>query len=727
MNNMFTTRFFKLSLLVASLFPLPVAFAKGDSEEITSPDDTHYAAIIKIDSEDAIEDLEKAGVEILRRRDELLLCYIPYSYSNGNARKSRSIKKTPGSPKGIVKIERGRQVAPNMDKAREWFEASSIHSSSPTFPPFTGKGVVAGICDIGIDPLHIAFLDSAGEPRIKRIVQYKEGSGERILLESKEEYENWKTDNYDNWHASHVANIMAGGFGDYRGMAPDADIVVTTSQLSDVGLLCGAEDILEYAKEQGKRAVINMSMGNYTGPHDGTSLFSQYLDRIAEEALVVLSAGNAGNSNFTLPVDFSESLPSAALALYSHDWVQFNPYGAVDIWSANASPLRVRFGIRDADQGRTLILYPWQELHNGDSFTVTSNPSDASDVEGAVTIFDETFASIYSGWFELQGNIDSENGRYQALLQYDAHTDIVSSGGPWARYVPIVEVAGNPGTHADIYADWQFTLFRSLPDQPEPGSLLSFSDLATGQNIISVGMYVNRDHTPNIAGEDFSISRKPGSIAPESGYSTLLDGRVMPSTVAPGYNVVSAISRHYWDAHPDSEPINAETVLNGDRYLWVTNHGTSMSAPYVAGTLACWLEAVPSLTSSQAQQVIAQTNRFGSTLPDIPNPRHGQGYLDPAAGLKLAISAFSSTGSIFPEYGLNKNDNNPRLSLECRKLIIWNPEGMAARIEVTDMAGTQLISSSISSTIEKIDLSSLSPGVYIAHIPGSKARLKFRL
>lgn len=49
----------------------------------------------------------------------------------------------------------------------------------------------------------------------------------------------------------------------YVGIARDADIVVSTSTLTDVGLLAGVEDIIDYAKEVGKPCVINLSMGNY--------------------------------------------------------------------------------------------------------------------------------------------------------------------------------------------------------------------------------------------------------------------------------------------------------------------------------------------------------------------------------------------------------------------------------------------------------------------------------
>lgn len=736
MKRLFSPYFIGL-IFIYALLPVSPAMARGDSEEFSSDNDTHYAAIIKIDSEDAVGSLTDEGVEILRRRDNLLLCYIPIEMGNASETRANVIKE--GNPaervesrlnnlkkiKGISKIEKGRRMSRSMDKAREWFNAEEIHSGKDLPAPFTGQGVVTGICDIGLDPLHVAFLDDEGRPRIKRVVQYKEGSGERIVLGSREEYAEWKTDTPDNWHATHVANIMAGSYGQYKGMAPASDMVITTSQLTDVGLLCGAEDILEYATENGKRAVINMSMANYIGPHDGSSLFCQYLDLIGEEAIMVLSAGNGGRTLFTLPYDFTENDRSAALALYSSDWVQFNPYGAVDVWSIDSSPLQVRFGIHDSQEQKIVKMYPWQELHDGHGFRITSDPALIPSSEKETVSYDEVFAGIYSGWFRLSGEIDSENGRFRMIMEYDAHTDIVSSAGPWARYVPIIEVSGAPGTHADIYADFQYTNFKALPGNPAPTSLLSFSDLATGENVISVGMFVNRDRRPSIHGDDFTNDFTPGTIFEGSSYSTLNDGRVMPHTVAPGFGVVSAMSNHYYEAHPDGpEQVNAQATVNGKKYFWATNYGTSMSSPYVAGAIACWLEALPNLSTKDVMQIISKTNRHD--YPDPENPRHGQGWFDPLAGLKYALNTYSGITDINGSVDCGKFDNR-KLTFSEAVLSIWNPEMKDTRVVIIDSSGLPILSFVTSSAFEEISLTNLSPGLYIAKLDGSNKNLKFIL
>lgn len=215
--------------------------------------------------------------------------------------------------------------------------------------PYTGSGVVTGFCDTGFDPNHIAFLDADGNSRVRLLVAYDEPNGERTVVDTPEGIASWTTDNVDEFHGTHVANIMAGGFRDglYYGLAPDADIVATTSQLYDAGLLSACEDIVDYAKSVGKPAVINLSVGSYNGPHDGSSLFCRYMDMLAEDAIVCLSAGNEGQRNNTFRAAFTEDFRIWRTRTMSGNWMQFDMNGMIDAWSHDTRPVGISFLIRD--------------------------------------------------------------------------------------------------------------------------------------------------------------------------------------------------------------------------------------------------------------------------------------------------------------------------------------------------------------------------------------------
>ncbi|MDE6741548.1 MAG: S8 family serine peptidase [Muribaculaceae bacterium] len=595
----------KRFLLFFSLIPSVVLSEAKGTQEIAP----YTPRLVKIQHEAEIDSLENNGVEIMRRRGDILLCLFP-----NVATRSEGIRK-----------DRTRPIVPTLDIAKTYYDAGSIQIGTATGTPYTGKGVVVGICDIGIDPLHPTFLDSEGRSRIKRVVQYIENEGIRLQLDGEEEYRSWITDNPDKYHATHVCGILAGGGAGspYSGIATDAEIVATVSTLTEVGLLAGVEDIIDYAKEVGTPAVINMSVGSYTGPHDGSSLFSQYLDMCAEDAVIVLSSGNEGGQLNTLSFEFSSKKPSVAFRLGNRPWDQLWMYGATDIWSGSSSPLSVSIGLYDTNVKKVVRWLDPVVLTEGE---VISYPCTGGDPDSDGLPFE--------GELMVEGYVDPENGRHRTTLGYEFTSSERASDGGWARYVLAVDVSGKPGDDVEVYADGTYTRLIALSGNPGPTSDRSVSDLACGFNVISVGMYGNRDSIPvsTCAGMEWrDTGYTGGATVVRSSYGTLRDGRVTPLTVAPGATLMSAGSRPFFIDHPD-EPhfMTAGTS-------WAEEGGTSMSAPYVAGYVATWLEAVPTLTSADVRRIISASNRIDIAEPD--DPHNGMGYFDPVRGLKLALEA----------------------------------------------------------------------------------------
>lgn len=573
---------------------------------------SYIPRIVKIYSEEDLDSLSDQGVEVLRRRGDILLCLFPDVATRGV--KMNTLKK--------------RHITPSLDKAKEYYDAWTIQAGTATGIPYTGKGVVVGLCDIGIDPLHPTFLDADGKSRIKRVVQYKEDEGIRLQLDGDDDYRRWQTDNPDMYHATHVCGILAGnGAGTpYSGIASDAEIVATVSTLTEVGLLAGVEDIIDYAKEVGKPAVINISVGSYTGPHDGSSLFCQYLDMCADDAIIVLSSGNEGSHQNSLISEFTPDRRSVSFRLGNKAWDQFKMYGVTDIWSGTSSPLTVSLGLYDTNEKK---VERWLEpfvLTDGESRLFSWSDS-GQDVD----------SFPFEGELIAEGGVDSENGRHCTSLGYEFTSAERASDGAWARYVLAVAVSGEPGNDVEVYADGTYTRLSGHSGSPAPNTGRSISDLACGFNIISVGMYGNRDSVPQSHPELFqddevyfaATGYESGATVVHSSYGTLRDGRVMPVTVAPGASLMSAGSRPFFSAYP------FHPHLREGGTLWCEEGGTSMSSPYVAGYIATWLEAVPSLTSSDVMRIIAESNRMD--IADPYDPHNGNGYFDPVRGLRLAL------------------------------------------------------------------------------------------
>ncbi len=565
--------------------------------------------IVKISDDAELDSLSNQGVEILRRRGDILLCFFPNTPTRSNEARLRL-----------------RPITPALDIAKCHFDAISIQDGSAVGTPYSGRGVVVGICDIGIDPLHPTFLDADGHSRIKRVVQYIEDDGRRIQLDGDDDYREWVTDNPDEYHATHVCGILAGnGAGTpYSGIATDADIVVSVSTLTEVGLLAGVEDIIDYAKEVGKPAVINISVGSYTGAHDGSSLFSQYLDMCADDAIILLSSGNEGTHKNTLISPFTQERNSVSFRLGNRSWDQYKMYGATEIWSGSNAPLSIFLGLYDTNQ-KTILT--WEA-----PFSATEDRPRSYVWDGTVSP-DNVFPFV--GELEVEGEVNSENGRHCTILSYDFKSEEKSSEGEWARYELAIKVTGVPGDDVEVYADGIYTRLSGVSGSTQPATDRSVSDLACGFKVISVGMYGNRDSVP-ISGQDDEIyfqssGYEHGATVKYSSYGTLRDERVHPLTTAPGATLISAASRPFFDLHPEHPHLRMPDSI------WVDSGGTSMSSPYVAGYIATWLEAVPTLTGEDVMRIISASNRLD--IPEPENPRNANGYFDPVKGLLMAMEA----------------------------------------------------------------------------------------
>lgn len=323
----------------------------------------------------------------------------------------------------------------------------------------------------------------------------------------------------------------------------------------------------------------------------------------------------------------------------------------------------------------------------------------------------------------LAGYVSDLNGRWVTEAIYDTHTDIDEPGsdGRWARYELAFEFSGEPGVSADIFGDGN-TALRQWAGYVSPNSNMSISDLCTGENTISVGMMTTRYVVPTIEGEPRVTSWIPDVVCVASSYGTLIDGRVLPLTTAPGVTLVSACNSHYVEARPEVIPsLQAVTEVDGKKYYWAECGGTSMSCPYTAGVIACWLEANPNLSVADVQRIVGSTNVHD--IPDPTNPRHGQGWLDPYEGLKMVVSdtGVSAPGSI----------DTGRISATIRNGVVevLNPGAHRLMVNVFSVAGSMPMPSyQVDAPVSTLDVSGLPSGAYVVVISsesGEPYALKF--
>lgn len=707
-NYIAKLKFIIVSSLFLAVLPSMGAIAGGDEDFTFSEDATHIPAMVKVtdgEVDEAIADLEEMGVTVLYHRGDILLTYIPVDVLGG-LQGARTVKGRRLIDK--IEVKKPRANRPTMDDARNFNGAFRINEGVDLPQAYDGSGVVVGVCDIGMDTRHPNFLTSDGkECRIRRVVHYKEEMGERTVYSTPKEIYDWRTDNDDQYHATHVTGIAAGAYkgNGYQSLAPGADIVFTASQLSDVGLLAGVEDIIVYAREVDKPAVINLSMGNVLGPRDGTSLFTQYLDRCAEDAIICISAGNDGSGDEPHGLEFDFTEQAGRVEVQTTDWSGLETKGRAEIWSVDDTPFIFSFYLHHNISRNDNIYFEPLDFSDPETagWRISADPDDPD--------YNETFAAHYTaGDITVTGGINELNGRFCVTMDYDVQTDEISpkSPGTWALYWLGVAVEADPGAHVDIHCGGGYTFLRSESGYKAPGPDLSISDLATGFKTISVGMTNNKAEETLIDGTVRSTGYPAEGVNRHSSYGTLHDGRVLPLTCAPGSMVVSSMSGAYLEKYPEAIPqMNAVVDYDGGKAYWMTEIGTSMATPYVAGAIATWLQAYPWLISEEAIEYIKMSNRVPST--DADNPRNGQGWFDPYAGLMLLL-------------------NSTVLDVESEKLqgiatkyvdgtlYVDNISGGEIELNVYSMSGIHALKDKVKEGRGEISLRELATGVYMIHL-----------
>lgn len=673
------------------------------------PDDpasssVHVPVIMMLES--ATSELPDYVVE-LHRRDNLALAMIPYG---------KIAELETSGP--VVRVETGLKCSATLDKARTFTNYEKVASGEGLPKAFTGEGVVVGFTDIGFDPNHINFTDpETGELKVKRLIDYSVGEASCVTLDTEESIREYRTDDAAEWHATHVAGILAGNYTEngYQGIAPGADIVATTSPLYDAFLLSGCEEVIAYAKEQGKPAVINMSISSASGPHDGSSLFNRYMEKMTEEdAIVCISSGNTGHMLMNVLGTFSAENPVYRSYIHNSNWSDEGYGGTVDVWSDDDTPVTCRLVIYDRLTHKLIAQYPVVDGVDTKEYMICSSSLKSSYPSAAN---DSILDKVADGYARFTCEVNPLNNRFNILVSFDFYNLTCTSGNSWADYAIGLEFGGRPGQSFSAYGS-ESIFFSTEYDSACVSGVAenAANDFCFGNGVVSVGAFVSRESSSSLDGgvienKSFTVN----DVAYFSSFGEKTDGAKVPVVVAPGADVISSVSRYYYENHPDVVDTECSSMVeaDGERYLWGPHSGTSMSSPYVAGVIATWLEANPTLTTADVLDILSRTNTEGPTNSD--NPQWGGGFLDSYAGLKAAIamSGVADVNSDLPSGFVVTPAAEGGYEV---KLL----SGILARASLTDLSGKMAMETVLSGQEARIDCSSLSAGVYVLTVTDSR-------
>jgi len=740
---------------------LPAVKADGETMAFVSMAKGHNAS-----------DLEAAGMEVLSVRGNVAIVKLPVS----------EVERMAASD-AVEVMQLSRTMNLHMDLGKSHTGVDVAHAGGEGLPQaYTGKGVFTAVVDQGIDPHHVNFIDNDGNNRIEFLSHTYQNRqqqlntdfyGSEADISGALPLDQFETDTYNVFHGTHTLGILGGGYsGDvdvcegldgitprvtskanpFKGVATGSHLGVACGDLSDAGIANGVAYLLGYAVDYKKYpTVVSMSLGSNIGPHDKHSAMSEFLDEMGKDAIICVSAGNEGDMKIHLEKRFTATDKTAKSFIKPY-YIVYDPEG--DVSDPNNTNLRygqiVVYSEDDTPFTLQAVLYRKSRNYRAVSRFNLSGSDDellsyASNENYGTLTTDKNFLEHYEGYIMGGATTDPKTGRYYGAMYYE----LVNIGEDRGEE-PLVwgfEITGKDGQRVDVYCDGQTTYIDNLgvsgfDDGSRNGSI---SDMAVGDNIISVGSYSTRQEWTSLDGTQSAYPGAgftPGYITEFSSFGTLADGRNLPHVCAPGSTIISSVSNPYLQTVTDelAEQLGVQitdemreeyynylcqgrATVGGKKYYWKQEPGTSMSTPLVAGSIALWLEADPTLKVDDVKDIIAKTADVDDAVRAGDPVQWGAGKFNALAGLKEVIRRASGLDGVLSD---SRNDRLMVTTADGRLFNIFLGDAVALDVTLHSMGGAAVRQFHVQGDEATLDTEGIVPGVYVLSVNGHTRKLAIK-
>lgn len=642
----------------------------------------------------------------------------------------------------VQAVSFGEQRQAKLDLARAAVGAEVIQAGTEFSTAYKGQGVITGIYDTGFDANHANFRNNDGSTRIGSLWHFTSGNGVFRRYSTPAEIATFTTDKATESHGTHTTGCMAGSFNrrgggaiavtsgngvqagarfanPYYGIAPEATIAAACGSLYDDNILKGVDEIIKYAKSEGKPCVINLSIGSTIGPHDGTDASSQMLDRLGKEAIICIAAGNEGD----IPMSITKKFTAADNSFSTIFEGKNSASGIIDIYSNDSRNFTVTLFIYDKNTGN--IVYGLDI--KGDSETegalTTSNYQHSQYVHDAM--FDRAFTS--SSVLFVTSNNTTTNKRYSVRLQAKLANNATTN--PRGNYVFGFKVKGSDGQLIHTTTSSNDAEFTDLgkPEFTDGSGSFSISSMACGENVLCVGAWNTRKKVPcvgqNNSGASYSYTSwgfEVDSVAGYSSWGILADGRQLPHVCAPGSGIISSISKYNYDNIVKSMPeyayqMSANQTFNDRSNQWEAMQGTSMATPIVAGSIALWLQYKPDLTIDEVKKIVREYSIKDNFVTGADRPiQWGAGKFDALSGLRYLITGNGGVDDITID---RDSDILARpIGNDTWEIVV--PGATAVNVTLYNTQG-QTVASASGSDAAVLSTAGLAKGIYIVNANGT--------
>ena len=658
-------------------------------------------AFVKFKTDNAEKLLAKYGCEKVTQIGNIYIARIPTAKLEAMA-----------DDKEVERIETQKGGRLTNDITSNWVNTPDVHAGTGLPQAYDGTNVLMGIVDLGFDVTHPSFYGTDGTTyRIKGFVDcnYDENETRGVMTPLGREYTtqedilgNLHVGDTTEIHGTHTLGTAAGsGYGSpYRGVAYGADIFAIASYNAGIDAFCNTAEqtacmkrIFDYADQTKQPCVINYSICFDDVPSENI-LFREALQKmLGPGRILVVSAGNNGAKHTYLHKP--AGLETAGSIMITE--------GENNLYLTSKQPFHLKCISCKVWPNDTYT----ETYHTlGDSVTFYSEalPTDSVVINGHHIFIEkaDTFYTLYDRYEYLEDYPISA----LAFVIEDKEAD--------------VQAFASGRTTLDLY------YYKTTLNDPRFASAESSHSIAlpgSFPEVITVGAISGRMDFTNILGETSNIYPIPplpyGQITSFSSIGPAMSGIRKPDVVAPGLNVISAGNSY---CKEDYDFITAmKTTFNGREYPWFALCGTSMSGPCVAGIVALWLQADPTLTPERIKEIISETSHHPDDSMTYPNNTYGYGLIDAYAGMLKVLNITTAIPEISThqptKLRIQPNEQGVHLSFETAPIKPFN-------VNIYTVGGQTITKQYVQpngSYIYDIDLPTKQKGIYVVQVNSTEA------
>lgn len=501
------------------------------------------------------------------------------------------------------------------------------NGTAPTYSGYTGAGIILGVVSTGLDTTHQDFRTTTGLTRVlwfwDQVSQYLPrpagytygteytqaniNTGIQNGTEVSQDTDAGSRGTHITGIAASNGQATANNKNAYRyiGMAPNADLIIVKSFLTDTAITDAVSYIFQKAAAAGKPCVILLdpadASGRYIqrGAHDGSFFLDQALSALTGPGkLIVCPVGDEG----LYPIHASVDLAAGGSGTMVFNVPSYSPSTGenvtIEMWHEPTASFQVR--VTFPTIGTTAWFQP------GDDSGAVLNTADGS----------------YQIKNDLSADTNIKGGKLIRIYVYwsGAGTSYPRAG----NYTIEVARLGSATTgRLDAWvALWKLGSGAVPPTFTTGGdSLMQVGAPATGDEIIAVGGYTTRNTWTNSLGQTSVYITFPtiGDYYDPTNRGPRRDGVQCPDIMAPCEGVISAMP------HNLAGQITAN--YKADDGIHVIASNTRQAAAHVAGALALRLEQVRTLTVAQARTYLHTLAMADQYTGATPNNRWGYGKL----------------------------------------------------------------------------------------------------